>query len=82
MAIILGRMASKRMAERQEELKAKSKISFFRKAKQHGGFDQHLGSWPLSRCGTSLALKILNQLKYRPSGKSLSQQRPASIVNI
>lgn len=32
MTIILRRMASKRMAERQEELKAKSKISFFRKA--------------------------------------------------
>lgn len=55
-----GKDASRRMADREDELR---KVSFFGKAKPRGTFNQGLGSWPLPSCGTSLAPKILNQLQ-------------------
>lgn len=45
--IILRRMASKRMAEKPEEFKAKSKTSFVRKAKPRSWQLASLSTWNL-----------------------------------
>lgn len=45
--IILRRMASKRMAERPEEFKTKSKTSFVRKAKPRSWQLASLSTWNL-----------------------------------
>lgn len=61
----------------------REKICFLRKAKRHVDCSREiLTVGPFSLCGTSLRLKIPNQLQWGPLGKSPSQQRPASTVDI